>query len=188
MESVTGAPAAAGEARAAPATTAERRTARLPHPMLVGLCHALNAGASAYAWFARRMPLPLAAYMREVFGTLDPRHPLVAEMEQTSHGSSFSSLKREPSRVSAPSQSETISSGRIVMGAGLALSMRIPLDPRLPRGAACCLALLVLTAVAASADAAGQGWPGLHVPSLSRAATPDRRTRICRPFASVCWR
>lgn len=41
--------------------------------------------------------------------------------------------------------------------------------------------------VAASADAAGHGWPGEQDPSVSRAATPERRTRIARPSASLCW-
>jgi SAM-dependent methyltransferase len=46
-------------------------TTRLPHGLLAGLCHVLNAGLGAYAAVARRWPLPLASYMRNVVGKLD---------------------------------------------------------------------------------------------------------------------
>lgn len=50
-----------------------RMTTRLPHARLAVLCHALTAVAGVYAWAAGRLPLPLAAYMRDVFGTMDRR-------------------------------------------------------------------------------------------------------------------
>ena len=40
------------------------------------------------------------------------------------------------------------------------------------------------SAVAASADAVGHGCPSAQEPSVSRAAIPDRRSLIWRPFAS----
>jgi SAM-dependent methyltransferase len=48
-------------------------TVRLPHGMLVGVSHVLNALLGVYAAAAAKLPLPLAGYMRNVIGKLD-RH------------------------------------------------------------------------------------------------------------------
>lgn len=50
-----------------------RITVHLPHSVLVGVSHALNAALGLYAAAAARLPLPLAGYMRNVIGKLDRR-------------------------------------------------------------------------------------------------------------------
>lgn len=48
-------------------------TTRLPHILLVGVCHVLNALLGLYCRLAAKLPLPLARYMRNVIGKLDRR-------------------------------------------------------------------------------------------------------------------
>ncbi len=48
-------------------------TTRLPDWALRGISHALNVGADLYVPACRYLPLPLAGYMREVFGKLERR-------------------------------------------------------------------------------------------------------------------
>lgn len=59
-----------------------RVTARLPHWMLVAVCHVLDVLASIYSWFARWLPLPLAGYMRKVFGTMTWRKRFLVIYDQ----------------------------------------------------------------------------------------------------------
>jgi SAM-dependent methyltransferase len=48
-------------------------TTRLPHSALAILSHMLNLAASAYAWAARWLPLPMAGYMSNVFARMTRR-------------------------------------------------------------------------------------------------------------------
>lgn len=48
-------------------------TRRLPHFLLVPVAHALNFGAGLYLSFARVLPLPMRAYVVNIFGNFD-RH------------------------------------------------------------------------------------------------------------------
>lgn len=57
-------------------------TTQLPHAGLVVLCHALNGVVGVYARAARRLPLPLAGYMRNVFGKMDRRTRYLAIYDQ----------------------------------------------------------------------------------------------------------
>lgn len=50
-----------------------RVTVHLPHAVLVGVSHVLNAALGIYAAAAAWLPLPLAGYMRNVIGKLDRR-------------------------------------------------------------------------------------------------------------------
>ena len=45
-------------------------TVRLPHPLLSGLCYALDAAAMAYAAASRFLPLPMRGYMLSVYSKL----------------------------------------------------------------------------------------------------------------------
>lgn len=51
-----------------------RMTTALPHPLLSGISSLLNLGLDVYIPLARRLPLPLAGYMREVVSKLTRDH------------------------------------------------------------------------------------------------------------------
>jgi SAM-dependent methyltransferase len=61
-------------------------TRRLPDAALAGLAHALNACLGVYVRLCRRLPLPLARYMREVMARFDRRQRFFLIFDQLNVG------------------------------------------------------------------------------------------------------
>lgn len=57
-------------------------TRRLPHFLLVPVAHALNFGAGIYLSLARVMPLPMRAYVTNIFGRFDRQTRYLAVYDQ----------------------------------------------------------------------------------------------------------
>jgi SAM-dependent methyltransferase len=63
-------------------TPVRQVTRRIADPLLKGLCHALVAPLSLYAWLCRWLPLPMRGYMRSVISRLDWHYRFLVIFDQ----------------------------------------------------------------------------------------------------------